>query len=252
VTEELATRLEKLFKWQEEERMHMQLTFCLNTEVELLSGWIVERTHRLGNYEYPEMKYMLDHRKFGTESWQLPSGGKPSTASHLSITLYGLRPDVVDFTMMPLSAETVEVTATCYIRLARTYFVDLLLEIDWTWPGVISEVVDRELRYRDSTSDTTAQPEPDASLRDAFVLEAGDGRSNRRTPTVKMQERAEVCKRIKDTHPEWSYDRVAMEAGEELGELLTGESVRNAYRAMREADPEHVEEWTWERSDRVR
>ena len=62
-------------------------------------------------------------------------------------------------------------------------------------------------------------------------------------PTYKTQVRAEVFKRIKDEHPEYSYFRVATEAQNELGDGITDETVRNAYRAMG---------WKWGRADRVR
>jgi len=65
----------------------------------------------------------------------------------------------------------------------------------------------------------------------------------KRGPTIKTWERGKVFKRLKDAHPEWSYYRVALEASEELGETVTGETVRNVYRAM---------DWEWERADRVR
>jgi hypothetical protein len=62
-------------------------------------------------------------------------------------------------------------------------------------------------------------------------------------PTAKTRARAEVFKKLKDAHPEWSQDKVAQESREELGEVLSSEAVRNAYRAMG---------WTWGRSDRIR
>lgn len=67
----------------------------------------------------------------------------------------------------------------------------------------------------------------------------------KRGPTEKTRQRAMVFRELKDKHPEWSYDTVAMKAMERctwLGEI-TGESVRNAYRAMG---------WEFEKSDRVR
>jgi hypothetical protein len=45
---------------------------------------------------------------------------------------------------------------------------------------------------------------------------------------------------------------VAIEAVEELGEYVSGESVRYAFRKMKEAYPDEAEKWTWERADRVR
>lgn len=62
-------------------------------------------------------------------------------------------------------------------------------------------------------------------------------------PTARTEERAGVFKRLKDENPTWSQARVAMEAYEELGEVVTGDTVRNAYRAMG---------WKWVRADRIR
>lgn len=63
------------------------------------------------------------------------------------------------------------------------------------------------------------------------------------SPTEKTKIRAEVFRRIKEQHPSWSYHRVALMGSEILGEYVTSESVRNAYRAMG---------WAWPRGDRVR
>ena len=59
-------------------------------------------------------------------------------------------------------------------------------------------------------------------------------------PTVNTETRADVFKKLKDEHPDWTQLQVAMEAskviakelGEELGEEFTADTVRNAYRAM--------------------
>jgi hypothetical protein len=74
----------------------------------------------------------------------------------------------------------------------------------------------------------------------------------RRGPTFKIRERADVFREIKDAHPEWTMDKVAMEAVDELGEYVSSESVRYAFRKMREAHPDEAEKWKWERADRVR
>lgn len=71
-------------------------------------------------------------------------------------------------------------------------------------------------------------------------------KTNERGPTVKTRLRAEVFRDIKDKHRHWGYHAVAdeaMRAHRELGDGITGETVRNAYKAMG---------WTWERADRVR
>jgi len=64
-------------------------------------------------------------------------------------------------------------------------------------------------------------------------------------PTLRIQQRAEVYRRLKEAHPDWSQAKVAMEAAEEDPECygLTSDAVRNAYRAMG---------WKWERADRIR
>jgi hypothetical protein len=68
-------------------------------------------------------------------------------------------------------------------------------------------------------------------------------KTGRPGPTVRTQERGKVFKRLKGKHPEWSQARVALEASEELGEVVTIETVRNTYRSLG---------WEWERGDRVR
>src|SRR5262245_47284750 len=70
-----------------------------------------------------------------------------------------------------------------------------------------------------------------------------DPNSPQRCPTEKTRIRAETFRRLKDLHPAWNVERVAMEATNELGEVVTAETVRNAYRAMG---------WKWQRADRVR
>ncbi len=67
--------------------------------------------------------------------------------------------------------------------------------------------------------------------------------THRPSPTQNTKTRAEAIKRIKDAHLNWNTDRVATEASRELHEVVTAETVRNAYRAMG---------WTWPRADRVR
>lgn len=66
----------------------------------------------------------------------------------------------------------------------------------------------------------------------------------KREPTLKTKLRAETFKRLKDAHPEWGYDTVALRAAEEMKDNgITGSTVRNAYKAMG---------WKWGRSDRIR
>lgn len=81
------------------------------------------------------------------------------------------------------------------------------------------------------------------ALRCGLMGEYSPGAQSENGPTEKIRVRAAVFRRLKDAHPAWSMDRVAMEASRELGEIVTGETVRNAYRAMG---------WKWCRGDRVR
>jgi hypothetical protein len=62
-------------------------------------------------------------------------------------------------------------------------------------------------------------------------------------PTAKTQARADVFKRLKDEHPDWTQLHVATKACEELEESVTEDTVRNTYRAMG---------WKWKRGDRIR
>jgi hypothetical protein len=64
-----------------------------------------------------------------------------------------------------------------------------------------------------------------------------------RGPSPKTEVRGEVFRRLKKEHPQWSYDVLAIRASRELEETVTGDTVKNVYRAMG---------WTWERADRVR
>ena len=43
----------------------------------------------------------------------------------------------------------------------------------------------------------------------------------KRGPTLNTRERAEIIKKIKDSHLNWSYSRVAMEVSKELGEYIS-------------------------------
>jgi len=78
----------------------------------------------------------------------------------------------------------------------------------------------------------------DTARREAEGNESGNGGMSQ-----KRKRRAETCKKLKNTHPEWSYTQVAMKAAKELGEEVTDDDVRNDYRAMG---------WQWERADRIR
>jgi hypothetical protein len=67
-------------------------------------------------------------------------------------------------------------------------------------------------------------------------------------PTARTIARAEYFKALKDAYPQWSQARVAAEASRRpvqqggLGETVTGDTVRSAYRSMG---------WPWERGRRV-
>ncbi len=100
------------------------------------------------------------------------------------------------------------------------------------WPAVVRSwaVIFRELQRQGWMT-------ADAELRKVSDTKC------ERSPTVRTQTRFEVMKRLKDQHPDWSQDKVAAEAGEELGEVIFGETVRNTYRSM------GVD---WPRADRVR
>jgi hypothetical protein len=62
-------------------------------------------------------------------------------------------------------------------------------------------------------------------------------------PNSRTQLRFEVFRKLKEQHPTWSQARVAMEACQDLGEVVTADTVRNSYRSMKVK---------WPRSDRVR
>jgi hypothetical protein len=143
------------------------------------------------------------------------------------------------------------VIATCLHPAVERYFEGLVGSIKQRYPeareegelptaepaarmGAILEAIDRLTSMIDRRISQRMRKEPQPPT--------GDGTGRKHGPTVKTRERARVFKRLKDAHPEWGYDRVAMEALEELGHV-TGGTVRNAYRAMG---------WKWERADRVR
>ncbi len=69
------------------------------------------------------------------------------------------------------------------------------------------------------------------------------GWARRRGPTVRTQIRGQVFKELKDKHPEWTQEKVAMEAQDILHESVTADTVRNTYRAMG---------LKWKRGNRVR
>lgn len=62
-------------------------------------------------------------------------------------------------------------------------------------------------------------------------------------PNIRTQERYKVFKNLKDKHPGWTLEKVALEASPKLEEDVSGETVRNTYRSMGKE---------WVRGDRTR
>lgn len=132
---------------------------------------------------------------------------------------------LTDYTLLTASARIVQYTKTDRDKPARRELVEDFSSMAPLWTKVQTELRSHGLL------DEEASPQ-------------------RSGPTVKTQERAKVFKALKDKHPNWSYERVAMEACDILGENVTGTTVTNAYNAMRAYFG--PEDWTWERADRVR
>jgi hypothetical protein len=86
-------------------------------------------------------------------------------------------------------------------------------------------------------------PSEDSGAVSEQLTLAEDEVGKKHGPTVKTQIRAKAFKQLKDEHPEWSQAKVAIEACDKLGEYVTADTVRNAYRAMG---------WEWKRADRIR
>lgn len=62
-------------------------------------------------------------------------------------------------------------------------------------------------------------------------------------PSPETRERFRMFKAMKDAHPEYSYEKVAMEISFRCNKNYTREDVRNAYRALGEK---------WVRADKIR
>jgi hypothetical protein len=78
-----------------------------------------------------------------------------------------------------------------------------------------------------------------SEIQSAAIKSGFDTRSRNGGITIQVEERAKVFCSLKEKHPEWTQTKVAVEAQEILGESwLTGQDVRNAYRAMK---------WTWKK-----
>jgi hypothetical protein len=87
-----------------------------------------------------------------------------------------------------------------------------------------------------------------ATLHDTHTAAPGQAGGNKRKIRDSTQKRAEMYKAIKDANPRLSYQAVAMRAQRQLAEQgqveeVTGEDVRNAYRAKG---------WQWKRADKIR
>ena len=113
----------------------------------------------------------------------------------------------------------------------------------------------KTLGYHRFPSIPTDNPELEEKLRERLLfLEQGLPKINdiedtpivvasKKGPTLNTQIRAELFKKIKEKHPEWTQYRVALEASKESEEVFSVDNVRNAYTAMG---------WKWPRADRVR
>jgi len=132
---------------------------------------------------------------------------------------------LTDYTLLTASARIVQYTKTDRDKPAQRDLVEDFSSMAPLWEKVQVELTKHGL----------------------VIEKAAPRRSG---PTVKTQERAKVFKTLKDKHPTWSYEKVAMEACDILGENVTGATVTNAYNAMCEYFG--PEDWTWERADRVR
>jgi hypothetical protein len=110
---------------------------------------------------------------------------------------------------------------------------------DWLW----LELEKQGLVDAAPATDRQAEPQADSGAVAEQLTPAEDEAGKKRGPTIKIQERARVCKELKDAHPEWTQEKLAMEAGDRLGEILSAESVRNVYRTMG---------WKWKRGERTR
>jgi hypothetical protein len=125
----------------------------------------------------------------------------------------------IEFTIAALDADRIEVSGRCDFAVLSDGFHELLQSVRERWP------------------EAKAIP-----LGEPLTARRGRG------PTANTQNRAQHFRRLKHENPNWSYARIAIEASrpvEEggLGETVTADTVRNAYRAMG---------WKWERADRVR
>lgn len=131
----------------------------------------------------------------------------------------------------------IHVQATCYDQPIFQYFHSLAQAIHNQWP-------DEQNAVMLPAEPMLVWPPPVAPVPSAVESTLPAQSSEKDTgPTLRIRERFAVFKRLKDAHPEWTQDKLALEATRILGELVTKETVRNAYRRMGQE---------WVRGDRVR
>jgi len=220
--------------------------FTLDTTPTLFAQWLSDFTKSIHAREfpaeYPEPQYPAENKGYYVLHAVTPQDhdvGEQPIVLEINC-LYMVETEkgtiaypgfwAIKFEIVPFARDQIKMTAECNNPAVMGYFKELLKEIAWLFPKSREAIEAKIGRF--TSQQVQTEPSPPA----------GDGTGRKHGPTAKTQERAKVFKRLKDAHPEWTYYRVATEASEELGDV-TGETVRNAYRAMG---------WEWERPDRVR
>lgn len=198
----------------------MKLKFTLNTTPELFATWLLH--HTAENKFEGKLDFRSDEGRIVLD----PAEYKPPLDNLTYFNMFGHRitrlpeggetreelPPVIQFVAVRVGSERLEMTAACDETAVMEYFEELLSEMGKSWPGSI--------------------PEP--PLEDTGMP---------RGPTIKTRERAQVIRKLKDQHPQWTQYKVAQEASKELREIITADAVRYAYRVMG---------WKWGRADRMR
>jgi len=121
-----------------------------------------------------------------------------------------------------------------------------LLEPD---AAIEANEIQRQLKELDSQLEQLLNSPTLIQLIDSRIQKAVKPRFSRgavsykRGPTERTKIRGEVFRKLKEKHPTWSQNRVAIEASKELDEQVTADTVRNTYRQLG---------WKWERADRIR
>ena len=131
--------------------------------------------------------------------------------------------------IIPLESDRSEVIITNWIKECQEIFDWLLEEIIERWPEAGKQTTRKRGRQAETLAVGENRPEPP--------------KRSKHGATVRTQEYGAVFKRLKDANPRWTQYKVAQEASDELGEHITADTVRNAYRALG---------WKWERADRIR